>query len=671
MVNGESFPKNLAKSLLRWRYLIALLLFITGVSFELHGSSIGNWNNFGISEMVSGEKNATVNDFSDSDSLGWVGIVKNWISIPPRTDGTIVGVPRMIRTDEWLVQTPYAISQVSTGNQFNNPSYGLSGMNMVLAYNSPVLDISILGKPFNWGFLFLGASRGLSWYWCFKLLGMLLLSFEFAMILTKKNRFLSVIGSFWITFTPAIQWWFMQHLGDIVFYSLAIMVGVHHYFLTKSKGLKVLLAIGLSSSIIGFVLVIYPAFQVPFAYLIATFFLIEFISALRNRRVSRSDLLIMSLTLLSATSIAGWTLYRSLDALSATMNTVYPGSRVSLGGELEISRLSDLLLNFILPFKIPTWTNQVEASSAVTLLPFLLPTMPLYLGKDTIRKNIFGIFVTVFCLLLATFAIVGIPEAVAKITLFSYVTGGRAWQAMSVMSIFASLWFIALIWNSRRKVSKLSVLIATVVAVGLGFLFLQRTDFVGFMGKKYLLAFLGLMLVVVLAGLSKKKVIFSLIMTTFIALSGMTVNPTVKGLDVIEDKKLTHTIRSLVKENEEGLWLTETRAYNYPQMFGAKTINSVRFYPDLELMNILDPNGDFESEWNRYAHMNVSISDVGTQISVGPAPDVLEIQLSLEDFERLGIDYVLTDRDLTALFGSMFKEIYQDSDSNKIYEWNR
>ncbi|NKZ19366.1 hypothetical protein HF992_00605 [Streptococcus ovuberis] len=662
----------LSKFLLKWRYLIALLLFIIGVSFELHGSSIGNWNNFGVSEMVSGEKNVTFNDFSGSDSADWIEIAKNWVSIPPRTDGTVVGVPRMIRTDEWLVQTPYAISQVSTGNQFNNPTYGLSGMNMVLAYNSPVLDISVFGKPFNWGFLFLGASRGLSWYWCFKLLGMLLLSFEFAMILTKKNRFLSVIGSFWITFTPAIQWWFMQHLGDIVFFSLAIMVGTHHYFLTKSKLFKCLLAIGLSSSIIGFVLVIYPAFQVPFGYLIAIFFFIEFISALRNRRVLRSDLIIMSLTLLSAMSIVGWTLYRSLDALSATLNTVYPGGRVSLGGELEMSRFSDLLLNFILPFKIPTWTNQVEAASSVNLLPFIIPLLPFVLHKKVKREQVFGLFLTVYCLLLAAFAIVGIPELFAKVSLFSYVTGGRAWQAMSVMSVFASLWFIALVWGSyERRALKISSFIVTAVVAVLGFLFIKKADFIGFLGKNYLLLFLMLILFAVLAVLFKKKVIFGSIMAFLIALSGMTVNPVVKGLAVIEDKQLTRGIDSLVKENQEGIWLTENKAYNYPQMFGAKTINSVRFYPDLELMKILDPHGDFESEWNRYAHMNVSVSPDKTQISVGAAPDVLDIKLSLEDFERLGIDYVLTDRDLNALFGSSFKEIYQDSDSNKIYEWNR
>ena len=71
---------------------------------------------------------------------------------------------------------------------------------MMLAYNVSSWHISTIGKPFNWGFLFLGASRGLSWYWSFKIIAMLLLAYEFAMILTSSVRLLSAVSSFWITF---------------------------------------------------------------------------------------------------------------------------------------------------------------------------------------------------------------------------------------------------------------------------------------------------------------------------------------------------------------------------------------------------------------------------------------------------------------------------------------
>lgn len=107
-----------------------------------------------------------------------------------------------------MVQTTYYMSQAMSDEFYplNNTNIMDDGLNMILAYNSPVANLSILGKPFNWGFLLLGKEYGLSWYWSFKVIALLLLSFEIAMILTRKMKGVSLLSSFWITFSPAIQW---------------------------------------------------------------------------------------------------------------------------------------------------------------------------------------------------------------------------------------------------------------------------------------------------------------------------------------------------------------------------------------------------------------------------------------------------------------------------------
>ena len=159
------FLKKIGNGFLKYRYLIALLLFIVGVSFQLHGSSISNWNNYGISETSNHTRGVTINDLDgEAEHIDVQKNLSDWISLPPRSDGTIAGVPRMIRSDEWLVQTPFYLAQANSGNPLNNPNYALSGQNMIVAYNSPVWHISVLGKPFNWGFLFFSAATGLSLY---------------------------------------------------------------------------------------------------------------------------------------------------------------------------------------------------------------------------------------------------------------------------------------------------------------------------------------------------------------------------------------------------------------------------------------------------------------------------------------------------------------------------
>lgn len=661
--------KKILDVLIKFRFILALIAFAISLIFNLHGSSVANWNHFGVSEMADGTISTTENSFGSNDVIDIEANVRSWISIEPKSDGTIIGVPRMIRTDEWMVQIPYFISQSSIGSPFVNPLYGLDGQNMILSYNAPVMDLSSIGKPFSWGFLFLGPEKGLSWYWSFKVIAMLLLAFEFSMILTKKNPYLSLIGSFWITYTPSIQWWFMQHLGDVVFSSLLIMVSIYHYFRSESKTKKLVFAGFLISGIVGFPLIIYPAFQVPFTYLIVFLFLIEFYSAWKNKKLRKFDYLIMASVLLISISIVGMTLYRSMDALKATLSTIYPGSRLSVGGDQTVGNLVQFLVSMILPFKIPSFSNQVELSQSINFLVPIVFLLPFVLKKEKIRENFLGILLTLYSLFLIYFALIGVPEILSKVTLFSFVTGGRAMQAVSVIGVFVSLWFISYIWRERISSSWPSRIILFVVFLGLGYLFSQQVDLMAYLGYSYLIAIIFLFLLTSIAIFEKRKILSGILILLMVSISGMTVNPVVKGLSVIEDKKLALAIKDLVTEETDAVWISEGTLYNFPQMFGAKTLNSVRFYPDDDLMNKLDKENRMENFWNRYAHMRVDIIETETTME-NPSPDAVNIHLDDDDLDNLNVSYVLTNRDLEQLFAGKFEIIYgPDKDGNRIYRF--
>ncbi|GAA5394319.1 DUF7657 domain-containing protein [Streptococcus uberis] len=662
--------KFIISRLLKWRYLIAVVFFVIGVSFQLHGSSISNWNNFGVTETTQGKKIKTINQFTQSEE-GAISIpheLKNWISLSPREDGTLIGVPRMIRTDEWLVQTPFYISQSNTGAKLVNDSYGIDGQNMMIAYNAPVKDISVVGKPFNWGFLFLGPNYGLSWYWCLKIILFLLVSFEFSLILTKRNTFISLIGSLWITFTPATQWWFMQHLGDVVFYSLAIMVLIYHYFRQKKVLRKIGIALLLTMSIIGFVLIIYPAFQVTFAYIILAFLLIEIYLSIAEKRFSKFDFGIMIATLISSFAVIGITLLRSKEAIDATLNTVYPGHRVSSGGAIGLERLSDVFLNPILPFKIPNFSNQVEVSTSISLFPMSIVTIPFVFKKSTLKDNLFGYFLLIYSLFLCIYTFLGIPESLAKLSLFSYVTSGRSWQTLAVVSVFLSIWLIAYLWEKRQDYSPVILgLISFLVVTALALQTYFSPDYIGFIGKKYLLLISFALLTIYLSVIFKRKWLLLFSLLPFIIVSGMTVNPVVKGIDVLIDKRLSQGIIGIVKKDPESKWISEGGLYNFPQMFGAHSLNSVRFYPDKTLMHKLDTRNSYENAWNRYSHMQVFLTKNETRMEA-PVPDVLNVQLGLDKLDSLHVKYVLTHRDLEKEYGSKFQVIYgPDKDGIRIF----
>ena len=72
--NQAEQSARLVDHLLRWRYLLAAVIFILLVAFKVHGSSLNMWDAY-VSEYADGQKSSL-----------------------------IAGEPRGVRSDEWLVQ---------------------------------------------------------------------------------------------------------------------------------------------------------------------------------------------------------------------------------------------------------------------------------------------------------------------------------------------------------------------------------------------------------------------------------------------------------------------------------------------------------------------------------------------------------------------------------------
>ena len=106
----------------------------------------------------------------------------------------------------------------------------------------------------------------------------------------------------------------------------------------------------------------------------------------------------------------------------------------------------------------------------------------------------------------------------------------------------------------------------------------------------------------------------------------------------------------------------------FVQMFGAKSIDGVRFYPDRQLMSKIDKQNQYEDVWNRYAHLKYSLTNENTSMTT-PVPDNVNINLNINELKDLNVKYILTTRDLNKEFGSSFTEIYQDNDNNRIFEY--
>ncbi|MDD5101743.1 MAG: hypothetical protein PHH62_02020 [Endomicrobiaceae bacterium] len=156
------------------RWYIAIFILFLCITFKISGSSLGSWKY----------------------------LCQNGID-----SGLIIGVNKSVHADEYCVYTPMLISQFYNKISFL-PYFGdvLRGTftDMFIVYGQPVNDIAAIFRPFQLGYLFLGLERGLSFFWCSRLILLFMLTFEFAMIFTKKNKILSLACSVLITFSPVV-----------------------------------------------------------------------------------------------------------------------------------------------------------------------------------------------------------------------------------------------------------------------------------------------------------------------------------------------------------------------------------------------------------------------------------------------------------------------------------
>lgn len=605
-----------------YRYPIALVLFVALVCLRVSGSSIGLYSRI----------------FTDGSS----------------GSGVVLGVDRSIRSDEWLVQTPFYLAQAKAGFPLVNRNLSENGQNMILSYNAPVRDISVLAKPFNWGFLLFGADVGLSWYWSLKLLLLFLLSYEMCVILTGNFRPLCALGAFWITFSPACQWWFMQHVGDLLFYMQAMVVAFYYYLRFRDRLLpRALLAAGFALAASGFALVLYPALQVPLAYLTLLFLVLIALDyreaapanapeGLRRRpRLPLADLLIAAGALALCAGILLHVFLISKDAIFTTLNTVYPGRRVSTGGTEKFYDLSQFLSNVLLPYRAIGYRNACEVSGFFNFLPAALAALVLLLRRRERRSLRYGIALSAYAVLSAGYMLFRIPEALAKATLLSYVPANRMGLACGLASMYLTIWLggVLIRRGGLGRRASLAVCAGATVFYAVSIAASPIWRYLGL----YVLAVLFVLLAVLLFLFLRGRVLpFAVLMLALILVSGAPVNPIATGTGAVYDNTLSAAVTRLQKTDAHAVWASgDMLSGALLEADGVKTLSGTNFTPDLRQWAKLDPSGRYAGVYNRYAHISFRPTRGKTTFLL-IAPDQFQVNLAFADMRRLGITYYLS-----------------------------
>lgn len=143
---------------------------------------------------------------------------------------------------------------------------------------------------------------------------------------------------------------------------------------------------------LGFILVIYPAHQVMLAYLLVFYFVGLLIYYRKKIQWDWFDAVLITAALLFI-GIVMWHFWSiSKDALLASLNTLYPGNRVSTGGKWKFSEFFYFLTNWKIPFEDISFSNNSEVALFYHFFPtvFLASPFVLFGKKTTIKKILVG-----------------------------------------------------------------------------------------------------------------------------------------------------------------------------------------------------------------------------------------------------------------------------------------
>ena len=576
-------------------------------------------------------------------------------------DSVVFGLPRSIRSDEWIVHTPMVISQVEN----NLPRYGDVGVgshDMSILSDLPVLDWTIVFHPNHWAYLILPIDNAYAFDWWSLAAILLLGTYCFLFLITGSLRW-SIIGALFLYGSPYFHWWYTSSaftsLGWMTFAVSCMLIAV-----TSSWRRRLVFAGLASYSLVCFALVIYPPWQIPGAIAVASVGCGALWTRWRTDSASLRSVLTTGVVMAVLTLVPlGVFVATRQPAMNAIAHTVYPGARVIAGGSLPWTHLFTgwFGLNYLTNgagMRGALFPNESEASSFLFLGVMLLFALPLvwrFVAPLGDRLRAVMIATISVMMLFFTHIFVGLPKIVARMTLLSVVPEQRTLMGLG----FASMVLVVVVGVSleRFEIPRLNRWFATAVLVVVSAVCVSglAQDFrsVNAAAGSRLIA------IAVIAAVASAALYFwrPLVSVGVLALFGLMVsvpvNPLVSGISQARDALVVTTVRTISSaSNGDGAWVADT----YPlasllTTAGVRNLSGVNLYPNVAAWEIIDPSHTYENAWNRYSQAvwsfdtNLKAAEVAL-----PQADMVEVKINPCDpvLDKFNLRHIVTETRVAA-----------------------
>lgn len=571
-------------------------------------------------------------------------------------DSLLMRNARAIRWDELAVGTPFALSQLAHKPRFPvvNTNIG-EGQNMLVVPYTPVLHIVTVSRPATWGYFLLGAQRGLAWYWWFPPFACFTVLFLLFQVVLRGNRKLAALGAFWFCNSAYVICWSL--LPDhVMFFAALGCLSAYHLLNSEKRGVRLASAILLGLSIPGFTMIVYPPWQVGAAY----FMLFVFAALIIRDKLYVSPvarlkqrIAYIGVALIIAAGLTLSWLQACLPDLKMMSNSVYPGHRVSLGGDYSLALLFKGVYNMATIYDAPpALRNQSEAASFYYLFPAVL--IGLCLSRNLARKlGVAGWALVAYISGALIFLFVGLPQSIAKLTLLSYIPSYRADLTIGLASILLAMRVLAVTGDLRRSVRGRWEKFWPIVA-GIGMLLLLLWHAFAFEKVTNVLPSARVALLTAITGglasyclLSGRVKVFAAFICVLVVATTILFNPLSTNLDHIYKSELAAEITRLNgQSNRPPLWVCYGGVHPgvLVTILGGRSVSGVHWPPQLSMWHVLDPDRIYEYFYNRYAEVSLDYTPDVSRVSFrAPQDGELRVIISPDypALKTLGARYLL------------------------------
>lgn len=586
----------------------------------------------------------------------------------------IFGSLRDIRSDEWLVDMPRRASAEYCGYGLINDIVRGCG-NYTISSSYLYLSYSALYNPFNLGFFLFGTVYGTSFFWSGLFIMSVIMAYEFSLVITNHNRRLSVLGMGILGLSQFALWWSV----NIHILCLQAIIVCSYYFLRKEKlWQRALLALGVASSGACFICNIYPAWQVPLAFILIAIFAWIIVDGFDKVKALRwKEWSIVGVALVFLSSIVLAFLSDTSAYNEAVLQTVYPGARFDAGGD-AFYKGSWYIQSLLYPFK--NTGNNSEAGVFFNLFP-----LPMILGAIIVIKQIavriikksgkidfLMLFALVPTAIITLYCTKGFPDWLAKLSLMSYSMPIRAIDMLGLLNAYFLVRILSYKDDEKLTVPVWGGAIAGILLVLYN---LKNTEkfYAGYMTYSYLavisLVIVSLVIVLLCKTSQRVRNIIISVTATLVIVCGVMVLPISRGLDSLFEKPASEKVSEIVALDPDAKWIGYDTII-FPQFLianGAPTINSVNYIPNMELWQKLDPTGAYNEVYNRYCHVCCVFTNEPTSFTL-TQPDLIILRLNYEDIAKTEVKYVFTPYQLSESSDSLDFSLIYSEENVFIYE---